>query len=94
VHIAGSDGGPTHDQVYGASENQLAGRQPAKFVYSQSGGVTCIDQKELCVRSGKPPERCCTKGAWLFRANAHKSVPSATDPNFVCAHERAEKFCL
>ena len=55
VHDAGIDGGPTQDQVYGARESQLAGRQPAKFVYSQSGGVTCVDQKELCVRSGMLP---------------------------------------
>ncbi|DBA96914.1 hypothetical protein WJX82_005465 [Trebouxia sp. C0006] len=52
VASRGSDGGPTHGQVYGARESQLAGRQPAKFVYSQSGGFTCVDQKELCVRSG------------------------------------------
>ncbi|DBB00331.1 TPA: Sperm-associated antigen 17 [Trebouxia sp. C0004] len=52
VASKGSDGGPTHDQVYGARASQLAERQPAKFVYSQGGGVTCIDQQELCVRSG------------------------------------------
>ncbi|KAL0038853.1 hypothetical protein WJX79_010718 [Trebouxia sp. C0005] len=52
VASKGSDGGPTQDLVYSARESQLAERQPAKFVFSQSGGVTCIDQKEVCVRSG------------------------------------------
>ena len=90
VHIAGSDGGPTQDLVYSARESQLAERQPAKFVFSQSGGVTCIDQKEVCVRSGKPLERFDTfapKTRPCFEPT-YDSVLSATD----LIHERTEKF--